>query len=54
MDMILEERSRKELEMWENLAHENAFQPMGQFYWERFLIKEVYYNAKFGNYNRKW
>lgn len=50
----MEEYYRKELEYWEHLAHLNAFKPMGKNYWDNFLAREVYYNAKFKKYNRKW
>lgn len=51
---IMEEYYRKELEYWEYLAHLNAFKPMGKNYWDNFLAREVYYNAKFKKYNRRW
>ena len=51
---IMEERYRKELENWEYLAHLNAFKPMGKNYWDNFLAREVYYNAKFKKYKRRW
>lgn len=50
----MEEYYRKELEYWEELAHFNAFKPMGKNYWDNFLAREVYYNAKFKKYNRRW
>ena len=50
----MEEVYRKELEYWEYLAHLNAFKPMGKNYWDNFLAREVYYNAKFKKYNRRW
>ena len=50
----MEEYYRKELEYWEYLAHLNAFKPMGKNYWDNFLAREIYYNAKFKKYNRRW
>ena len=50
----MEEYYRKQLEYWEYLAHLNAFKPMGKNYWDNFLAREVYYNAKFKKYKRKW
>ena len=50
----MEEVYRKELEYWEYLAHLNAFKPMGKNYWDNFLAREVYYNAKFKKYKRRW
>ena len=38
----------------EELAHSNASPQMGKNYWDNFLAREVYYNAKFKKYNRRW
>ncbi|MDD5794645.1 hypothetical protein ACTNDG_08880 [Clostridium sp. HCP1S3_B4] len=50
----MEECERKKLERLETLAHIHAFTKLGTFYYEIFLINEVYFNAKFENYKRKW
>ena len=50
----MEEYYRKELKYWEELAHLNAFKPMGKHYWDHFLAREVHYNAKFKKYNSRW
>lgn len=38
----------------EEQAHIHAFTPLGTFYWELFLIKEIHYNAKYTHYQRRW
>ena len=50
----MEECERKKLERLETLAHIHAFTKLGTFYYEIFLINEVYFNSKFENYKRKW
>lgn len=48
----------KELLRLEEAAHEHAFTSLGTQLWELFLIKELYYNEKFGEeyglYRRRW
>lgn len=50
----MEEKERSQLERLEYLAHEFAFTTLGTFYWENFLVGEVYYNNKYSKYSRKW
>lgn len=50
----MENKLRTELEFLEWEAHINAYTEIGTFYWESFLAKESYYNAKFRKYNRRW
>lgn len=50
----MEECEKKQLERLEDLAHIHAFTKLGTFYYENFLIKEVFFNAKFRQYKRKW
>ena len=50
----MEYKLKTELEFLEWCAHINAFTPLGTFYWESFKIKEVYFNSKFTEYNRRW
>lgn len=50
----MENKLRNSLEFLELKAHDNAYTPLGTFYWESFLAKETYFNSKFRKYNRRW